>query len=145
MTATTTTELPDYKGEKVTGCTIKFSGLGTGFNGLDIQPIAMELEDEAFFVIRVVNHESPSHKHDKDGHLVRNHRVRAEEMAPISKELAGKVLQEYAAVIEKAKAELDGQASLDEELAAQEREKADGTDSPEDIAAGSAERVKAGK
>lgn len=143
MTTTVpTNELPDHKGEKVTHAAIKFTGVGTGFEGLDVRPVVMELDDQAYFVIRVTAAESASHKRNQRGELVRLQRVKAEDMAPISRDLAQKVLQEYAAAIEKAKAELDGQTSIEDELAAQEREARDETDSPSEIAASAAKRAK---
>lgn len=145
MTTSTATELPDYEGEHVTHCQLKFTGVGTGFTGVDVKPIVMELDDEAYFVVRVRAKESASHLRNNDDQLVRMQRVHAEDMAPISRELASKVLQEYAAEIEKAKAELDGQTSIDDELDAEAREAADSTDTPTDIAAAAAKRAKSGR
>ncbi|HEY3541043.1 MAG TPA: hypothetical protein VGK79_00745 [Gaiellaceae bacterium] len=144
MTATTDA-LPDYQGETVTKCAVKFSGAGTGFNGLDVRPIVMDLDDEMYVVMRVRAAESPSHLRDKDDRLVRMQRLHIEEMAPVSDEIATAALREYAQQIEEIKNKLDGQAQLFAEQEAEAREQQDGTAAPADIAADAADRVKAGK
>lgn len=137
--------LPDFNGEPVHRTEIKFTGVGTGFNGLDVRPVVMELDDEAYFVVRVTAAESASHFRDKNNQLVRMQRVHAEDMAPIDKAAADKVLAEYAAEIKRRKTEMDGQLSLDDEAAASDREAADETGEPAQIAADAAERVKDGQ
>lgn len=112
MTATDRATLPDFQGEPVHRTAIKFTGVGTGFTGLDVRPVVMELDDEAYFVVRVKAAESASHLRDKHDQLVRMQRVHAEEMAPIDKESADKVLAEYAAQIKAAKAANEGQLSF---------------------------------
>jgi hypothetical protein len=121
-----TVDLPDYNGETVHRTAVKFTGVGTGFTGLDVQPVVMELDEEAYFVVRVTAAESASHYHDKDGHLVRMQRLRAEDMAPVDKDTAQRALQEYAQRIEAHKAEMDNQLLLDMEADATAREAADG-------------------
>lgn len=119
-----TTQLPDFNGEPVTSTAIKFTGVGTGFSGLEVRPIVMELDDIGYFVVKVKAAESASHIR-KDDALIRMQRVHAEDIAPISAELAAKVLQEYAQEIEAAKAKLDGQMQLELEHAAEARERDD--------------------
>ena len=144
MTATVNT-LPDYNGEPVDRMQLKFSGVGTGFDGLDVKPLVMDLDDEAYFIVHVKAGESASHFRDKKNRLVRLQRVRAEDMAPIDREQAQKALQEYAEEIRCRTLEVDGQLSLDAEAEAEAREAADGSAAPGDVAADSAARVKAGK
>lgn len=114
--------LPDFNGEQVHRTAIKFTGVGTGFTGLDVRPFVMELDDEAYFVVRVRAAESPSHMRDKNNMLVRMQRVHAEDMAPIDQKSAEKVLAEYSAAIKRAQAEKNGQLALDAEHEAEERE-----------------------
>lgn len=135
-------KLPDYKGESVARAEIKFAGAGTGFTGLDVRPVVMDLDDEMFFVVRVRAAESPSHLRDKNELLVRLQRLHIEEMAPVSDDIAAKALRDYAAEIEEIKSRMDGQMSLDEIAAAEDRERRDETDTPAEIAAAAAERVK---
>jgi hypothetical protein len=125
MTATDTTTLPDFQGEPVHRTAIKFTGVGTGFTGLDVRPVVMELDDEAYFVVRVKAAESASHLRDKHDQLVRMQRVHAEDMAPIDKKTAEKVLREYADVIKRSKAEAQGQLALDAENEALAKEELD--------------------
>lgn len=140
-----TDKLPDYHGEPVDRMQIKFSGVGTGFTGLDVKPLVMELDDEAFFIVRVKAGESASHFRDKKDRLVRLQRVHAEDMAPIDREQAQQALQSYAQEIKRLKAESSGQMALDAENEAAEREARDGTDSPQEIAGAAAKRAKAPK
>lgn len=142
--ATSADKLPPYNGEPVDRMSVKFIGAGTGFNGLDIRPIVMDLDDEAHFVVRVKVTESPSHLRDKDDALVRMQRLHIVEMAPLSDDLAVGALQKYAQEIERIKAENDGQLALDDEAAALAREAADLTDSPADIASAAKQRAESG-
>jgi hypothetical protein len=143
---TSTDKLPDYNDETVDRMEVKFVGVGTGFTGLDVRPMPMELDEEAWFVMHVKASESASHKRDpKTGELIRIQRLHAEDMAPIGREIAGKALQQWAAEIERIKAEIEGQTSIDDELAAQEREAHDADAEPAEVAADAAARVRAGK
>jgi hypothetical protein len=137
--------LPDFNGEPVHRTAIKFTGVGTGFTGLDVRPVVMELDDEAHFVVRVKAAESASHFRDKNDQLVRMQRVHAEDMAPIDEASAQKVLAEYADEIKRRKAEVDGQLMLSDEAEAAERESADATADPADVAQDAADRVRAGQ
>jgi hypothetical protein len=139
---TTTDKLPEYNGEHVSRAQIKITGAGTGFSGLDVRPIVMDLDDEMYLVVRVRAAESPSHFRDGNELLVRMQRLHIEEMAPVSDEIAGNALKEYAAEIERIKQEMDGQEQLFAEQEAEAREAADGTDSPAEIAADAAARAK---
>lgn len=108
----TTTKLPDFNGEPVVSTAIKFTGVGTGFTGIEVRPIVMELDDIAYFVVKVRAAESASHYRDKNGGLVRMQRVHADDMAPISEEVAQQALLAYVREVEAAKAALDGQGEL---------------------------------
>lgn len=122
---TTTTALPAYKGEEVSRATIKITGAGTGMSdGLAVAPIALELDEADYFIVRASCAEV-GHIRDKNGLLVRTHRLHTEEMAPIDRETAVKTLAEYADMIEKAKAERSGQLLLGAEDEALEREAKD--------------------
>lgn len=146
MTATAPrTDIPDFNGEEVDRVAIKFTGVGTGFTGLDVRPIVMELDDEAYFIVKASAAESASHFRDKKHKLVRLQRVRAEDMAPIDAATAQKALRSYAQEIEKIKAETMGQTSIDDELAASEREAKDGSAPAAEVAKDSADRVKRGQ
>ncbi len=143
MTATTSTDkLPEFEGNPVHKAAMKFTGAGTGLSeGLAVRPVALAPGATAYFVIeaRVAG---IGHDEDKDGYLIRVHKLHTEHMAPISEELARSAIQSYARQIEDEKSRLDGQTSIDDELAAQEREQRDDTDSPAEIAQAAAERAK---
>lgn len=111
MTATADrmTELPAYNGERVSRTSVKFTGAGTGFNGLDVKPVVMDLDDEMYFVMRVRAAESPSHFRDQNDLLVRMQRLHIEEMAPVSDGIAVKALRDHAKDVERIKSQLDGQ------------------------------------
>lgn len=142
MTATATNRLPVFEGSSVDRASVKISGSGTGLSeGLRVRPIAYDIGEEGFFVVRV-RCAGVEHKEDKDELIVREHKFHIEEMAPISDTIAGKALQDYAREVEKAKSELDGQADLFEEEAALDREARDATDSPAEIAKAAADRAK---
>lgn len=143
MTATKPT-LPDYNGEPVDSAQIKFTGLGTGFNGLDVEPIYMDFHETGYFVVKATAKESPSVKEDGHGDLVWLNRLTVESMAPIDQAAAESVLTQYAEKIQQRRDAIEGQLRLDEEAAAVEREQADETDSPEQIAADAAQRAKGG-
>ena len=140
----TVDKLPDYNGEHVSRTAIKFTGAGTGFNGLDVKPVVMDLDDEMYFVMRVRAAESPSHLRDNNDLLVRMQRLHIEEMAPVSDEIAQEALRVHAREIEQIKADMDGQAQLFDEQAAEDREARDETDSPAEIAQAAKQRVESG-
>ena len=126
MTATQKVELPDYNGESVSRAVVKITGAGTGMDeGLAVAPIVLDLDDESYFVVRTKCAESPSHFRDKNGLLVRRHRLHAEEMAPVDAATAKKALSAYAEQVEKARAAAQGQMMIDAEQAAAEREAGD--------------------
>lgn len=124
MTATKPT-LPDHNGEPVIGAQIKFTGLGTGFNGLDVEPIFMDLHDSRYFVLKATAKESPSAKEDSHGELLWLNRLTVESMAPIDHQTAERVLTEYTADVERKRKEIENQESLFKEQEALERERAD--------------------
>src|SRR4051812_16449662 len=143
MTATTANDkLPDYNGEHVSRMQIKVTGAGTGFSGLDVRPVVMDLDEEMYLVVRVRAAESPSHLRDSNDLLVRMQRLHIEEMAPVSDDVASDALKAYAKEIEEIKRQLDGQMSLDDEAAAKAREELDVTGTPEEIAAAAGQRAK---
>jgi hypothetical protein len=137
-----TNVLPDHNGEAVTKAQIKFSGVGTGFTGLDTKPIYMDLDDIGYFVMKASAVESPSAKRDGKGVPFWLNRLGVEVVAPISKDLAEKALQDYAAEIERAKEEADGQSQLFAEHEAEAREQLDQDGTPADIADAAAQRAK---
>lgn len=114
MTATQdrTDVIPAYQGEHVSRVQIKTVGAGTGFNGLDVKPIIMDLDDEIYCVVKFRAAESPSHLRDKHDLLVRMQRVHIDEIAPVSDKIAVKALRDYAQEIERLKAEADGQDEI---------------------------------
>lgn len=133
MTATKPT-LPKFEGADVSRAAVKFSGVGTGLSdGLSVAPIALEPGDEKYFILRS-RCVGVSHDEDKHELLVRVHKLRTVDMAPIDGETAEKALQEYAEEIERRKAEVDGQLRLDEEEAAVAAERLDETGSVSEIA-----------
>lgn len=140
-------ELPDYNGEHVSRTSVKFTGAGTGYNGLDVKPLVMDLDDEMYLVMRVRAAESPSHFRDKNDLLVRMQRLHIEEMAPVSDGVAVKALQTHAREVDELKKSLAGQEPLPtaDEDAAADRERRDETDSPSEIAGAAAERAKRGR
>jgi len=142
MTATAPrTEIPPFRGEPVSGVRVKIVGAGTGFTGLDVKPIVMEMGDRAYVVAEVVAEESESHVRDNDGNLIRLQRLHMKSMAPMSEATAQRALQAYAREIEKAKAALDNQESLFAENEAAAAEAADLTDTPDEIAAAAKKRA----
>lgn len=143
MTATQTTDkLPDFEGQTVSYASIKISGTATGFSeGLKIAPVVLHNGDDVFFVVRATV-AAIDHPLDKDELTFRRHDLKIVDMAPVGEDIATKAIQEWAAEIERVKAEMDGQMSLDDEAAAREREAADATDSPAKIAEAAAERAK---
>lgn len=141
MTATTP-KLPDHNGEPVHKSQMKFTGVGTGFTGLDVAPIFMDLDEVGYFVMKASATESPSARRDNNENLFWLNRLGVESVAPIDQETAEKALQQYAQQIEERKAALEGQEQLFAEQEAEEREQADETDSPADIAQAAKNRAK---
>lgn len=125
MTATKKPTLPDHNGETVDAAKIKFGGLGTGFAGLDVQPIFMDLDDVGYFVMKAKSTASPSAERTPKGELFWMNRLSAEMMAPIDKDTAERVLSEYAEEVARRRDEVDGQMRLDAEHEAEARERAD--------------------
>ena len=101
--------LPDFEGTPVHKAAIKFAGAGTGLSdGLAIKPVAISVGAREYFVIET-ECANVAHPQDKDGYLTRLHHLNVAHTAPISEKLAQKVIKEYAAAIEQAKASADGQ------------------------------------
>lgn len=145
MTATMpVTDIPDFNGEPVDRTQVKFTGVGTGFTGLDVRPVVMEMDDVAYFIAKASAAESASHLRDRKGKLVRLQRLHADEMAPIDQATAQKALKAYAQEIERIKTELDGQTALDLEHAAEAREQLDETGAPGQVAQAAKRRVENG-
>lgn len=124
MTATKPT-LPDHNGEPVIGAQIKFTGLGTGFQGLDVDPVYVDLDETVYFVGKATAKESPSVRRDNHGDSLWLNRLTVDSMAPIDRATAERVLSEYAAEVERKRNEVEGQMMLQAEKAAEERERAD--------------------
>lgn len=141
MTATTD-KLPDFEGDSVAYAVVKINGTATGYSeGLKIRPVVLHNGQDVFFVLRATV-AGVDHPLDKDELTYRRHDLKIVDMAPVSEEIADAALREYAAEIERIKEQLDGQARLFDEQEAEEREAADGTEAPNEIAAKAAERAK---
>lgn len=146
MTAIATRpSLPTFEGQDVADAAVKITNAGDGLSeALRVQPKALHMDDVVYYVLRgtvtQVNHRS-----DKDGDLTRVHTVKADAITEVDEDTATKMLAASADALAKARAELDGQLMLDEENAAAEREAADATDAPTDIAQATAKRVKDGQ
>ncbi|HEX4432823.1 MAG TPA: hypothetical protein VHZ96_26355 [Frankiaceae bacterium] len=136
MTATQaqTADLPDHNGEAVESAQIKFTGLGTGFDGLDVQPVFMDIDDVRYFVVKAKASESPSAKRTKKGELIWLNRVTVESMAPFDRATAEKALGEYADQVKRMRTEMKGQLSLDAEAEAVAAEKLDESGTVAEIA-----------
>lgn len=143
MTATQapTTDLPDHNGEPVESAQIKFTGLGTGFDGLDVQPVFMDIDDVRYFVVKAKASESPSAKRTKKGELIWLNRVTVESMAPFDQATAEKALAEYAGEIKRMRTEMKGQLSLTAEADAVAAERLDQTGTPAEVAQAAKDRV----
>lgn len=118
----TATKLPQHHGEDVSRAIIKITGAGTGMSeGLAIAPIALEVDDEEYFIVRATCAET-GHIRDKNGLLVRTHRLHTEDMAPIDSDTAQAALAGYADMLSRRKAEIAGQLELeaDEDLEGKE-------------------------
>jgi hypothetical protein len=132
---TKATTLPEFGGHEVTKAAVKIAGTGTGLNGsLEFDPIALNIGDRVFFVMEGVCAGVEHSKDKKSENYVRTHKVSTEQISPIDGELASKILTEYAEEIKRRKDELAGQMRFDEEQAATEREAADSTDTPAEVA-----------
>lgn len=133
MTATvpaTRPKLPDFEGREVSRASVKFSGVGTGLSdGLSVAPMALDPGEEAFFVIRV-RCTGVSHDEDKHELLVRNHKLNTVDMAPIDEPAAQHALTAYTDSVQRKKAEIEGQLSLDGEQEALDAEGHDGDGTP---------------
>jgi hypothetical protein len=139
---TTIDKLPDFEGTPVAYSSVKFSGTATGFSeGLKIAPVVLRNGQDVFFVVRATV-AAVDHPLDKDEHTFRRHDLKIADMAPVSEDVAGKALQEYAQEIERIKAEADGQLMLDAEAEAEAREELDGTGTPAEVAHAAAARAK---
>lgn len=142
MTATATRPtLPDFEGREVSRAAVKFSGVGTGLSeGLSVAPIALDPGEETYFVIRV---RCAGVAHDEDKHelLVRSHKLKTVDMAPIDEAAARKALADYAADVKRRKDQVDGQLSLDAEADALAAEELDRTGDPAEIAQAAKDRA----
>lgn len=142
MTTLPVTEIPAFNGEDVDRTQVKFTGIGTGFTGIDVRPVVMEMDDVAYFIVKVSAAESASHFRDAKRKLVRLQRLHADEMVPIDEGTAQKAIRSYAQQIERVKRELNGQLALDDEAAAEAREQLDEEGTPVEIAQAAHDRVK---
>lgn len=145
MTATTTRPtLPDFEDQPVAKATVRITRAGDGLSeALKVEPKALHVGQEVFYVLAGTV-EQVNHKADKDGDLTRVHTVAATAVTEIDGGTAQQMLTAAAKALEQRRAELDGQLSIDDELAAEAREAADETDTPSDIAAAAVERVRDG-
>ena len=140
MTSMTASKLPDFEGEPVAYAVVKINGSATGYSdGLKIRPVVFHIGDEVFFVVKA-KVAGVDHTPDKDNLRFRRHDLKIEDMAPVDSATAQKALQEYAAEIERIKAEQDGQEQLFAEQEAAEREALDESGTPEEIAEASRAR-----
>lgn len=125
MTKTTERPLPDFEGTEVTRAAVKITNAGDGLSdALSVQPKALHLDDEIFYVLRGTC-TKVGHEPDKHDALVRVHVVKASEITEIDGDLAQKLLAESAEEVQRRKDELSGQLSLQAEADALEREQAD--------------------
>lgn len=133
--------LPPFEGRDVSRAAMKITGAGTGLSeGLSAQPIAYEVGDDEYFVVKV-HVAGIHHDEDKNGLLVRVHKSKVDEMAPIDQATAQKALQTYAEETKRVKDEVDGQLRMDDEAAAVAAEKLDEDGTPNEIAEAAAKRA----
>jgi len=97
---------------------------------------------ERAYVLLYTECQKISFPDDKDGNQIRVAHLHPQDAFWISPEDARGLVVKQAAERERRKAELDNQLSIDDELAAQEREAADETDTPAEIADAAARRAK---
>ena len=140
MTATAN-RLPTFEGNAVATARVRITRAGDGLSeALKIDPRALQLGERVYYVLEgecvQINHI------EKDEVITRVHTIAPESIAEVDEETAIKMLREAAADLERKKADADGQTSIDDELAAQDREARDSTDSPAEIADAAAERAK---
>lgn len=95
---------------------------------------------ERAYVLLYTECQKISFPDDKDGNQIRVAHLHPQDAFWISPEDARGLVVKQAAERERRKAEIDGQASLDDELAAQAREELDETGTPEEIAEASRAR-----
>lgn len=144
MTATANRKaaLPDFEGTEVTRAAVKITNAGDGLSdALAVQPKALHLDDEIFYVLRGTC-TKVGHEPDKHDLLVRVHTIKAGAITEVDREVAEKMLQAAAEELQRRKDEVEGQLRMDEEAAAQEREAEDETAPADEIAAKAAERAR---
>jgi hypothetical protein len=134
--------LPQFEGEEVAKAAVRITNAGDGLSeALKVQPKALNMHDEVYYILRG-EVSQVNHKTDKDDLLTRLHTIKASEITEVDPELAQKLLTEAAAELKRKQTEIDGQLKFDEEQAARDREAADSTDTPEQIAQSAADRLK---
>lgn len=118
-------KLPDFEGLIVGHATVRITNAGDGLSeALDIEPKALGIDDSVYYVLRG-EVTQVNHRIDKDANVTRVHTVKATRITEVDRDTAEKMLQAAADQLERAKAERDGQLMLEQEAAAEERERAD--------------------
>lgn len=112
---TATKQLPIFEDETVQQSQIRVVGCGDGLSeALKIEPKALHLGEEIFLVLRgsvtQVNHRQKA----GDEPVVRVHTIQTEAVTEIEAGLANKLLTQAALDLEKAKAEIAGQTSIED-------------------------------
>lgn len=135
--------LPAFEGNAVKKAAVRITRAGDGLSAaLDVEPRAYQIGEEVSFVLRGTVTQINHQQKDEDGPIVRTHTVTASGITEIEADLAEKLLTAAAEELERKRAEIAGQTSLDDEAAAAERERRDATDSPSSIAEAAARRAK---
>jgi hypothetical protein len=115
--------LPAFETNAVAKAQVRITRAGDGLSAaLEVQPKALFLGDEVFYVLRgrvtQVNHREK----EEDGPVIRMHTVEATGITEVDAELAEKLLQAAAEETARMRAEIDGQLRLEDERAAEARE-----------------------
>lgn len=144
MTRTKQATLPAFEEQSVNNATVRITNAGDGLSeALKVDPKALHLGEQVFYVlsgdVTQINHV------EKDEILTRVHTVKASAITEVDADLAEKLLTAAAEELARRRAEVDGQMTLDAEAAAAEREQADETADPAEIAQDAATRVKQGE
>jgi hypothetical protein len=117
--------LHEFEGNEVHRATVAIRKAGDGLSeGLAIDPDEIKQGEVRYYVIRA-KCRAVNFKTDDKNITTREHVMNAERISPIEADAAEDFLQEYAKEVERRKAEIDGQLMLDDERAAEERERAD--------------------
>lgn len=146
MAKSTQPTLPTFEGNAVKKAAVRITNAGDGLSAaLDVEPKAYQIGERVSFVLTGTVTQINHSQKDEDGPIVRLHTVKSIGVTEIEDELAEKLLTASAEEVERKKAERDGQTRMGNEDAAEDRERRDGIDSPNDIAAAAAKRAKAGE